>query len=57
MKFIEKQINIKIKQKFIQHSNYKLHEIFFQKYIYIHKINNIDFFIVFLRIQNKKINI
>ena len=41
MKFIEKQINIKIKQKFIQHSNYKLHEIFFQKYIYI------DFFIVF----------
>ncbi len=51
MKFIEKQINIKIKQKFIQHSNYKLHEIFFQKYIYI------DFFNVFLRIQNKKINI
>ena len=37
MKFIEKQINIKIKQKFIQHSNYKLHEIFFQKYIYIYE--------------------
>lgn len=49
MKFIEKQINIKIKQKFIQHSNYKLHEIFFQNYIYIyiHKIISIEFLMFF----------